>query len=88
MTDEAQETTEYTIKKVNTGLLGDHVQEVLTVDDKDYKAGDTVALTETAYKSLKDAGVKFESQTSEDDEEPDSPDSPTDDTQPEPPRFP
>jgi len=61
----SEETTEYTIKSVNTGLVGDHVNEVVTVKDgkgkpTDYREGDTVSLTETQYESLKEAGVKFE----------------------------
>lgn len=55
------ETTTYTIKKVNTGLIGDHVRENVEVDGKSYGPGDDVELTEVAYESLKDAGVKFES---------------------------
>jgi hypothetical protein len=60
------ETQEYTIKSVNTGLLGSDVKETVIVKTgkgkpDEYGAGDKVSLTETQYKSLQDAGVKFES---------------------------
>lgn len=59
--EEAETTTKYTIKSVNTGLLGKHIQETVRVRGEEYKAGDEVDLNELQFKSLKDAGVKFES---------------------------
>lgn len=62
MTDE--ETQEYEIKSVGTGLLGD-VQETLVIkgekksDTKQYKAGDTITLTDSQKKDLEGLGVKF-----------------------------
>lgn len=55
------ETQSFTIKSVNTGLLGKHVRETVEVDGKSYGPGDSVELTEVAHKSLVAMGVKFES---------------------------
>jgi hypothetical protein len=59
------ETTSYTIKKVNTGLLGKHVRENVEVDGESYGPGDSVDLTEAAYKSLRSMGVTFENEDKE-----------------------
>lgn len=64
--EEKQETAEYTIKSVNTGLVGKGIKETVTVkNDKgkpdEFGPGDSITLTESQAKSLTDAGVKFES---------------------------
>lgn len=60
--DQTPETKKFTIKSVNTGLLGEAIQERVEVrgHKNPYKAGDEVELTDTQFKSLKEAGVKFE----------------------------
>lgn len=55
----------FTIKSVNTGLVGKHVRENVEVDGKSYGPGDSVELTEVAHKSLVAMGVKFESEDKE-----------------------
>lgn len=59
--DEKDKITTYTIKSVNTGLLGEHVREDVEVEGESYGPGDEVELTEVAHKSLTAMGVKFES---------------------------
>lgn len=59
------DTQSFTIKSVNTGLVGKHVRENVEVDGKSYGPGDSVELTEVAHKSLVAMGVKFESEDKE-----------------------
>lgn len=53
--------TKYTLKKANTGLLGDHIRESAQVDDITlHPGGEPVELTDDQVKRLKDAGVTLE----------------------------
>lgn len=56
-----EQTKQYTLKKADTGLLGENVRHGAEVDDLQlWPGGDPVNLTDDQVKRLKDAGVTVE----------------------------